>query len=393
MKKSIRKRIKRILYNFAYNSYCNSYRKIHNAEISDMCKTANLCLNPVKGEDEFLSKWKVLTPKVNVNSYRFYSQFIGNDPNILPDDLFHSIIDPLLNDKTSLPVYLNKNMYEVLIGKELFPICILRNMNGSYMNRDYQDIELTEELFNQLLICNERLRKQGRIIIKPAVETGRGKGVRLFCFQNGKWTSTDNKELSLSFLNKEYLADFIIQECIEPSEFIKQFNPTSYSTCRIYTYRSVKDGVLHFLGGYLRIGDVGSFKDNIGSGGYAIPIMQDGTLAHFASNGTRNKFTNVNGVDLSLHEYRIPNFDLVLDTAFKGARMIPLNRILSFDIILDTNNQPHIIEFNLKCQTITTMQTTYKTFLGEYTDEVIDYCKKRLSNNQMFDIPIILKNY
>lgn len=386
----MKKQIQEFLFQWFMRRNIKNHKASHAREIEEMCKTAGITLSPQEGEDKFLKKWEPLMQDVNVDSYRFYSQFLGHDPNILPDDLFHAIIDPMINDKTSLPVYLNKNMYEKVIGN-VFPTCVLRKMDGNYMTPDYKDLEMTNQLFQSMVIENQHLKDLGRIIIKPTVETGRGKGVRLFCYENGVWRSNDNKELSLDFLNKEYGANLIIQECIEPSDFVRQFNPTSYSTLRIYTYKSVKDGDIHFLGGYMRVGDVGSFKDNIGNGGFAIPIMEDGSLAHFASNGTRNKFDVVNGVDLKNTMFKVPNFDKVLKTAFYGAEMNPLNRVVSWDIILDKENEPHIIEFNLRCQTITTMQTTYKTFFGKYTDEIIDYCKERIKEKRYFTYSIYLK--
>lgn len=387
----LKKTLLNVLYNKRNQQITKMFNKSHAREIESMCKTANITLHPVDGEEDFLTKWKPLMGNVNIDSYRFYSQFIGCDPNILPDDLFHAVIDPLINDKPSLPVYLNKNLYELLISKEAFPVCVIRNVNGDFLDKDYRDIQMNDKVFEDIIVNNQELIKQGRFIIKPTVETGRGKGVRLFTYQNGKWISNDGKEFSLEFINKEYFADYIIQECVEPSDFVKQFNPTSYSTCRIYTYRSVKDGSMHFLGGYLRIGDTGSFKDNIGSGGFAIPIMDDGSLAHFASNGTRNKYDEVNGVNLKDNTFYIPNFDKVLGLAFEGARRIPLDRVLSFDILLDKDNNPHIVEFNLKCQTITTMQTTYKTFFGEYTDEIIEYCLNKIKKGQLQTYSFYLK--
>ena len=384
------KKIKNIVYDWQQKRILNGFRKGHAAEIASMCQSAGITLQTCDGEDAFLKKWQPLMPNVNIDSYRFYAQFIGNDPNIVPDDLYHGIIEPLLCDKTSLPVYLNKNLYEKVMGADMFPVCVLRNMRGDYMTRDYRDIKMTESLFEKMVTNNERLKQQGRIIIKPAVETGRGKGVRLFVYDGKEWISNDKKKLTLEWLNKTYSHDFIIQECIEPSDFIKQFNPTSYSTCRLFVYRSVTDGNMRFLGGYLRIGDIGSFKDNIGSGGFAIPILSKGKLAHFATNGTRNKYQTVNGIDLKKGEYEIPNFSGILDLAFKGADMNPLNRIQSFDVILDCNNCPHVIEFNLRCQTITTIQSSYKTFFGQYTDEVIEYCKRKIEKGQTGIIPVYL---
>lgn len=378
----ILKKIKKVVNNYRYEKrWNNTFRlckKVHLREIGEACKQANITLQPKPGEEEWLRKWSCLTPHLSIESYRFYSEFIGNDPNILSDDIFHAIIDPIINDKVSLPVFLNKNLYEILISKEAFPVCILRNMNGDYLDSNYKDIKMDVAQLDRILLKNDRIMSQGRFIIKPTQETGRGKGVHLFCLRDGKWISDHNKCFSLNYLKEEYGKDFIIQECIEPSDFVRQFNPTSYSTCRLYTYRSVIDGSMHFLGGYLRVGDLGSFKDNIGSGGYAIPILQDGSLASFASNGTRNRFETVNGVDLKRGCFKVPNFEKALELAYFGAEKNPLNRVLSFDIILDKMNQPHIVEFNLKAQTITTMQTTYKTFFGEYTDEIIDYCLTKM---------------
>ena len=376
------KKIRDVLHNYKYEKRWNGTLKArkrgHLAEVYEACKQANIVLSAQPGEEEWLKKWSRLTPHVSIEFYRFYSNFIGNDPNILPDDIFHAIIDPIINDKVSLPVYLNKNLYEKLISEEAFPVCVIRNMNGDYMDREYNDIQMDEVQFASRILNNPNLIALGRFIVKPTQETGRGKGVHLFCYKDGKWISDDNHIMSLDYLNKEYKRDFIIQECIEPSQFVRQFNSVSYSTCRIYTYRSIKDGSMHFLGGYLRVGDVGSFKDNIGSGGFAIPILQDGTLAPFASNGTRNHFEIVNGVDLRKGNFKIPNFNKVLELAYFGAKKIPLDRVLSFDILLDKFNEPHIVEFNLRAQTITTMQTTYKTFFGEYTDEIIDYCIEKM---------------
>ena len=54
-------------------------------------------------------------------------------------------------------------------------------------------------------------------------------------------------------------------------------------------------------------------------------------------------------------------------------KVIP-NRLLSFDIMLDADEEPRCIEFNTKNQTVTTIQTTSKPFFDDYTEEVINYC-------------------
>ena len=391
------RKLRKVVHNYKYkkrwNASLEGRKKGHLHEISEACKESNLVLTEQPGEIEWIKKWSRLTPNLSVEFYRFYSLFIGNDSNILPDDVFHAIIDPIINDKISLPAYLNKNLYEKIVSPEVFPVCVLRNMNGDFLDRDYKDLQMTESLFEKIILKNEKLIQQGRFIVKPALETGRGKGVHLFCYKEGKWISDDNKEMSLLYLEREYGRDFIIQECIEPSAFVRQFNPISYSTFRIFTYRSVIDGAIHFLGGYLRVGNVGSFKDNLGGGGFAIPILDEGWLAPFASDESRNRYESVNGVDIKNHHCQIPNFDRIIDLAFFAAKANPMNRVLAFDILLDNNNNPHIIEINLRAQTIMTMQTTYKTFFGEYTDEIIEYCENKLKRGYYPVYPSYLRKY
>lgn len=77
----------------------------------------------------------------------------------------------------------------------------------------------------------------------------------------------EGQELSLAHLTKVYKKDFILQECVNPSAFVKQFNETSFSTLRIFTYRSVKDDAIHFIGGYLRVGAKEALKIMFGGEG------------------------------------------------------------------------------------------------------------------------------
>lgn len=375
----MKKELKKLFFKIVALKFKYGYTNNHKKELKKFCNAANLNLKPQNGEDAFIAKWKKLYPNLNIDFYRFYSQFIGNDPNIVSDDIFHIIIEPILNNQQALSVYSDKNMYEKLLTPHLFPVCIIRNMNYDYLDKYYQRIDMNNEVFDKLVLENPKLEEKGRLIVKPTTDTCAGAGVRLFIRKSkGLWVSNDNNQLSLDYLNKEYKRDFILQECIETSDFIKQFNPTSYSTLRIITYRSVKDDKPHIIGMYMRVGAKGSFKDNVWGGGYACCINDDGTLAEFASDASRKKYNNINGISLTKNKFVIPNFDKVESLVLNTAKEITPNRLLSFDIILNQMNLPHIIEFNIKHQTVTTIQTMKKSYFGEFTDEVIDYCMNHM---------------
>lgn len=368
---------KRLAYKLISGHFRRLYTNNHKRQLKRFSRSAGFSLSQCQGEEAFVAKWKPLYKDVNVDFYRFYSHYIGLDTNIVPDDIFHYIIEPVLNSRHVLPVYSDKNLFEKLIDRDVLPVCVLRNIGGDFMNRDYHIIQMDDEEFARRIIRNEELKAKGRFIIKPTTNTSGGHGVKLFLYKPDEgWKSTDGDSLSLSFIKEAYKKDFIIQECIEPSDFVKQFNPSSYSTLRIFTYRSVKDDLPHFIGGYLRVGAKGSFKDNVWGGGYAVPITQDGKLFNFASDAKRKRYGNVNGINLKDKSFEIPNWDMVLQLVSSVACILTPTRLLSYDIILDQNNVPHIIEFNTRSQTVTTVQTTTKTFFGEYTDEVIDYCLK-----------------
>lgn len=371
--------LKRFLFAVVAKKFKMGYTNNHKKELVKFCEAAKVSLKKSSGEDEFIKKWKGLYKDVNVDFYRFYSQFIGEDPNIVSDDIFHIVIEPILNNQVSLATYSDKNMYEKLLPRDILPTCILRNIEYDYMDQDYKILNMDEALFDRMILNNEKLISKKHFIIKPTTDTCAGAGVRLFKYENGKWLSNDGDVLTLTYLNRKYKSNFILQECIETSPFVKQFNETSYSTFRIITYRSVVDDKPVILGGYMRVGAKGSFKDNIWGGGYACSINDDGTLANFASDATRQKYDNINGVSLVDNKFVIPNFDKIRSLVYQVVKAITPNRIMSFDVILDEENNPHIIEFNIKHQTVTTLQTLRKSYFGEYTDEVIDYCKKHMS--------------
>ena len=70
----------------------------------------------------------------------------------------------------------------------------------------------------------------------------------------------------------------------------------------------------------------------------------------------------------------MPYYDKVIDFAKDVARHIPHHRLLALDIMLDENNNPRLIEFNVEKYSVWLFQFTTGGAFGEFTDEIIDYC-------------------
>ena len=82
-----------------------------------------------------------------------------------------------------------------------------------------------------------------------------------------------------------------------------------------------------------------------------------------------------NGVDLKNSNLQVPNFDTVKDLAEKNSSKIEHLRLLQLDIMLDENNEPLLIEYNVRAFAPWVFQFTSGTAFREYTDEIIEYCK------------------
>ncbi len=372
--------MKDLLKNLAYHMVdiykCCLFKRYHAKELKNYLRATGIKLKHQEQETNFLKNWSSLMPygKINLGLYRFYAHYLGDDPRIITDDVFHITVEPCLNNQGAISVYGDKNMFERILPQKYFPDCVLRNMEYDYMDCDYNIIQMDNAEFGKRILQNENLCRKKKIILKPATDTGGGLGVRLFSYNGNIWVSNDGATLTLDFLEKKYKRNFIIQEALEPCTFVKQFNPSSYSTFRIFTYRSVITDEPHFIGGYLRVGAKGSFKDNIWGGGYAIPINSDGTLATYASDAQRKRYDCVNGISLKDKILEIPNWNKIIGLCYDIAMKVIPNRLLSFDIMLDADEEPRCIEFNTKNQTVTTIQTTSKPFFDDYTEEVINYC-------------------
>ena len=72
----------------------------------------------------------------------------------------------------------------------------------------------------------------------------------------------------------------------------------------------------------------------------------------------------------------VPNYEKIKEFACKIADAIPHHHIIALDIMLDENNNPVLIEYNISAFSVWLFQFTNGSGFGKYTDEIIDYCIK-----------------
>lgn len=333
----------------------------------------------VKGEKEWIEKWSTFGLKANPIYYRLFSHYIGKNINIVPENICHDIIEPILNPYRYTKYYADKNIFDRLLPKGYLPQTLLRKMEGDYYDADYKKINMNDDI---LLII---LSKSGtnKIIIKPTIEGCSGVGVRCFLKNGSIWTIYGgNEKLSLHYLETMYGTDFIIQEFLEQHEAINHFCSTSVNTLRLTLYRSVKNDECVIPSAIMRIGNNGSVIDNAHAGGCYVGIeIKTGKLKHEVLDQYGRSYSNFNHINFTVQQ-QIPAelWTKVLDFAKTIGTYIPHHRLLALDLMIDKNGNPRIVEYNVEHYGMWLFQFTVGPAFGKYTDEIIEYCKKKHDN-------------
>lgn len=342
------------------------YKKIANCNL-DVYNTNT----SKEGETLWKKKWSVLDSNISPLSYRIFSEYIGEDINILPCEVCATYIEPILNPIEYRAIYSDKNAFDQLFGIENTCGTILRRINGKYYDSNYNIIENIAESILHILNTG-----QDKIIVKPSVDSNSGQGVQMLIRKEDKWYTRDKEEpVTVDFINR--LGDnLILQPYFEQSDFLKQFNPTSVNTLRIFAYRSVKDGNIYIPNAIIRIGGNGSIIDNAHGGGRFVGLTQDGKTMNTTCDFLGNRKAIHNSIDFSKNQYAVPNYDKVIDFVKEQSKRITQHHLLAWDICLDKNNNPKILEINVYGFSSWFFQFTSGTTFGKYTDEIIDYVKK-----------------
>ncbi len=294
-------------------------------------------------------------------------------PEYLPDNVYFSTIDPLLNNKQMAWGYSEKGNYARLYDIDNEPMSLLRNLNGLFF--DFK----RHPIINPEVFLTQELKKQVKIVVKPTIDSWGGRNVLVFKKDAGdQWHCVnDEVELSLQNLQKYYYRNYVVQEYVEQHAFYKRFNPTSFNTFRIYVYRSPVDEIPHVLHSALRVGVAGSVVDNVKAGGVGIYVKPDGTFLH----GYNKQMDKIDFLpyepSVKLTEIgKAPKLEEMHNLAKKVALKMPYNRMVAFDINLDTEGKPRLIELNASNAGLLP-QVYGSTFFGAFTQEVVEYCRRQ----------------
>ena len=364
------KLVLRYLYNKRTRIICNSYYK-------GLLKINGIRNKPIDGETKWINKWSVLGQS-NPIYYRLFSHYIGCDDRIVAEDICRSVVEPILNPRRYAKYYGDKNIFDKLFQPGILPKTIFRKMGGFYYDAEYNHINIYD---NNILLDTLFTSDCSKIVIKPTLDSCSGNGVKVFQIDNGKWRDLLSGDiLTFEYLNTNYDADFIVQECLEQADFMSYYCSTSVNTLRLTLYRSIKTDKCYIPSAVIRIGKEGSLVDNAHAGGSYVGIhVENGVLCNSVLNQFGQSTKMFNAVDFS-QEHKIPNWEEIVDFAKSVGAQIPHHRLLALDIMVDKAGRPRLVEFNSDVYSVWLFQFTMGPAFGQYTDEIIAYCQDNIDN-------------
>lgn len=274
----------------------------------------------------------------------------------LPTDLYALRICPFYNKREHAQVMDNKCLYPVLLNGIAQPENAAYRMNGFWFDANRKQID--EASLGALL------DREPALFVKAATASFGGKGVVYVAAEKG----AVNQQVMQAAEGMK--GDVVVQRPIRQHASISRLNPHAVNTIRVVSMLR-EDGV-KIYSTLLRMG-VGTAKvDNASSGGVTCGILEGGCLtkhAYFRDGSRCEKHPDSGAV---FEHYVIPNFDKVLDLVRRAHPMLPHFRLVAWDIALDENAQPVMIETNLTRGGTVAQQMHFGTVFGDDTRAILD---------------------
>lgn len=327
--------------------------------------------------NEYHKKWRKIVKYQTPYSFKLYSHFIDNQKTSIVSQVVAFKVEAILNPKRYDGYLSDKNNFTKLLPSAPFPKTLLRKINNVFYDSDYNYIPddiLSDYIDNIIQTCQE-------IIVKDSIESDSGRGVRLLKLGDNLSSArvSSFKDELITLLSDKKSKNLILQECMHQHAFLSQFNPTSVNTIRVATYRSVKNNEVNILSTVIRMGAPGKYIDNLHGGGHMVRVHEDGSLADHCIDQYGTRFESHNGI--RTEGLVLPYYDDIKKLVKELSAKLTNIRLIQWDIMIDSDGCPRVIEFNCSGFSMWIAQMTGTPAFGSFTDEIIDYCEHILNKD------------
>ena len=296
----------------------------------------------------------------NYDVFGFYKKFCGVfNPNFVPDD-YYDFAEHVLNLRWAAYFLQHKCNLKYILPKQNRAEVIVQKIDGHLVLEDNTEISKKEAI--------NILKKENAFIAKIARGTGGGRGVRKIIMDD-----IQNKDETLNQLLSPIDMEF--EKIISQNDFLAQFNPDSVNTMRLVTLNINEKCTV--LSTFLRMGSKGSFVDNFCSGvGVLVGINNEGYLNEYGVDKNFNKVYKAPS-GLEFKGMKIPNYNGIKQQIIDFHKKIPYANLIGWDVTLDKDFNPIIIEVNLDSAHLALHQIFNGPIFGNRQNEVMGYIDQR----------------
>lgn len=353
------------IFTLLFNKIYYSSRKYHNKRTlvwrSDYWrndfknKTGDFMLddNQTKSVKDFYGKFDICFDVTDL-FHRFYTEKTGKfDLYNIPDDIYYCYVDRYFNDWDKALAIDNKCLYSRLFAGVNQPETVLTRMNGIWTDSEHRLVD-KDTISEIISACDE-------VVVKQACESEGGKNI---FFISGT-------EMTKKFFDavSEIQNDIVVQKTIKQHREISRINSSSINTIRILSLLS-QEGV-KIYSSVIRMGVDGSRVDNACSGGITCGIKADGSLKEVAYSAKGDKYYSHPTSGIKFDSVKIPSFDKACELVKRLHPSFPDYRLISWDVAIDENSEPLLIEANLRYGELDFHQLNNGPVFGEDTEKIL----------------------
>lgn len=310
-----------------------------------------------KDANETLEYWRHYGCKPKLYWHKWYSSRNGIvDKRYIPEDIFYGFIIPFYNKIEFQKAYADKALHSIWFPNMKRPTVIAKNLSGAFYNDVFTLITL-EEVYKH---CENKKE----LIIKPTIQSGGGRDIKFISADNDQ-EMKEKLARSISYYQK----DFIIQEVLEQHDTLNKINPSSINTIRVMSFFNGNNVVV--LSSVLRMGINGARIDNMSAGGISCGIHDNGHLKSVAYDKYGNIFKK-HPQGFIFKEGIIPNYNDIKEVIKNEHKKFGHFRLISWDIAIEKDGYPVLIEFNLGSQGLNFHQLNNGPLFADLTDEVLN---------------------
>lgn len=301
--------------------------------------------------------WKPYLSKVPTVWHKlFYAKTGTKRPDFVAKKVFNHDIRPAMNDPKLAGCWSDKAYLDYFVTSIKTPECVVRNVSGRFLDKDFRLISQAE--------AQEIMNQYDALVIKPTMFTHTGMGVSLL-----------KAPFKIDEIIRNYKKNYVIQLPIRQHSDMAKLNASSVNTIRMNSV--LFDTESHIMSAFVKVGQSGQFADNSGSDRYFIGIdVETGCFRDYAINHDLQVFRSLPS-GFAFGGQAVPNFKKVAEEICRAHKCLPHFGFAFWDVCVDENGDPVVVEVNLRSPEPTIAQCTGEPFLGKYTKQILEYIKGR----------------